>query len=97
MEGDLVDWLPDPSTDVLLLSQLFITTARPYFWGRCWAAIRLSHRPELSGRAVHEEVDGLDIRGQHGRQFVLSTPHSQAAGRPVPHLYKQERKLLTPV
>ena len=38
---------------------------------RCWAAIRLSHRPELSDRAVHEEVDGLDIEGRHGRRFVL--------------------------
>ena len=26
--------------------------------GKCLAAIRLSHRPELSGRAVHEKVDG---------------------------------------
>jgi len=31
----------------------------------------LSHRPEPSGRAVYGEVDGLDIGGQHGRQFVL--------------------------
>jgi len=41
------------------------------FRGKCWAAIRLSHRPEPSGRAVHREVDGLDIRGRHGRRFVL--------------------------
>ena len=39
--------------------------------GRCWAAIRLSHRPKPSGRAVHEEIDGLDIGEQHGRRFVL--------------------------
>jgi len=31
--------------------------------GRCWATIRLSHRPESSDHAVHE-VDGLDI-GNH--------------------------------
>ena len=31
----------------------------------------MSHRPELSGHAVHGEVDGLDIGGQHGRRFVL--------------------------
>ena len=39
--------------------------------GRCWAAIRLSHRPEPSGHAVHGEVDRLDIRRQDGRRFVL--------------------------
>ena len=38
---------------------------------RCYAAIRLSQRIEPSGHAVHEEVDGLVIRGQHGRRFVL--------------------------
>jgi len=39
--------------------------------GKCWAAIWLSHHPELAGRAVYEEVSGLDIGGQHGRWFVL--------------------------
>ena len=43
--------------------------------GRYWAAIRLSHRPESSGHAVHEEVGGLDIGGQHGRRFVLRHTH----------------------
>ena len=38
---------------------------------RCWAASRLSHRPEPSGHAVHGEVDGLGIGGQHGLRFVL--------------------------
>ena len=38
-------------------------------WGRCWAVIRLSHRPEPSGHAVHGVVDGLDIGGQHGLLF----------------------------
>jgi len=37
----------------------------------CWAAIRLSHRTEPSGRAVHLGADGFDIRGQHGRRFVF--------------------------
>ena len=55
----------------LLLSQIFITTARAGSRGRCWAAIRLSHRPEPSSRAVHEEVDGLGIEGQNSRRFVL--------------------------
>ena len=41
------------------------------FRGRCWAAIRLSHRPEPSGRAVRGEVDGLDVGRRHGRRFVL--------------------------
>jgi len=31
----------------------------------------LLHRPQPSGRAVHEEVGRLDTGGQHGRQFVL--------------------------
>jgi len=39
--------------------------------GRCWAAIRLSQRLEPPGHAVHEEFDGLDIGGQHGRRFDL--------------------------
>jgi len=43
------------------------TTSR----GRCWAAIRLSHHPEPSGCAVHEEGDGLDSEGQYSRWFVL--------------------------
>ena len=51
--------------------------------GRCWAAIRLSHRPELSGRAVHEEVDGLGI-GEHGRRFVLLRHTHTPQRRPYP-------------
>jgi len=47
------------------------TACRTRSRGRCWAAIRLSHCLEPSGRAVHEEVNGLDIGGQHGRRFVL--------------------------
>jgi len=54
------------------LSEFFYPLlGRARFRGRCWAAIRLSHLPEPSGRAVHREVDGLDIGGQHGRRFVL--------------------------
>jgi len=42
--------------------------------GRRWAAVRLSRQQELSGRAVHEELDGLDIERQHGRRlFVCAT------------------------
>ena len=55
----------------LLLSEFYPLLGRSRFRGRCWAAIRLSHRPEPSGHAVHEEVDGLDIGGQYGRRFVL--------------------------
>jgi len=54
------------------LSQFFkplLGRTRPQ--GRCWAAIRLSHRLEPSGHAIHEEVDGLDIEWQYGRRFVL--------------------------
>ena len=57
---------------LLLLSELLkplLGRTRPR--GRCWAAFRLSHRPEPSGHAVHGEVDGLDIGGRHGRRFVL--------------------------
>ena len=56
---------------VLLLS----TASPPRYRGRCWAAIRLSRRPEPSGRVVHEEVDGLDSGGRHGRRFVLRRTH----------------------
>ena len=31
----------------------------------------MSHRSKPSCRAVHEEIDGLDIGGQHGRRFVF--------------------------
>jgi len=41
------------------------------FWGRCWEAIRLCHRPKPLGHAVHGQVDGLDIGGRHGQRFVL--------------------------
>ena len=74
-----------------------MTTWQPCFWvsssypmlgrtrsrGRCWAAIWLSHRPEPSGRAVHE-VDGLDIEGQHGRRFVLLRHTRRPQRRPYP-------------
>jgi len=52
--------------------------------GRCRAAIRLSYRPEPSGHAVHEEVDGLDIGGQHGRRFVLLRHTHKSQRRPYP-------------
>ena len=51
----------------LFKSLLGRTTSR----GRCRAAIRSSHCPEWSGHAVHGEVDGSDIGGQHGWRFVL--------------------------
>jgi len=64
--------------------------------GRYWAAIRLSHRPEPSGPVVHDEVDGLDIGGQHCRPFVLlrHTHRSQpiCTSRSHAHLYKQDQK-----
>ena len=59
------DLLPLSFARVLLLS----TTSPPRYRGRCWAAIRLSHRPEQSGHVVRGEsmdwtveddmVDGL--------------------------------------
>ena len=59
-----------------------LTTAWPHFRGRCWAAIRVSHRPEPSEHAVHEEVDGFDIEGQHGRRFVLLRHTHRTQKRP---------------
>jgi len=69
----------------LLLSEFFyplLGCARSR--DRCWAAIRLSHRREPSGRAVHGEVDGLDIGGQHGRRFVLLRHTHRPQRRPYP-------------
>ena len=75
---------------ILLLSQFFWPLfGRTRSHGRCWAAIRLYHRPEPSGHAVHEEVDGFDNGGQHGRRLVLLRhTHSQAAEETIPHLNK---------
>jgi len=44
----------------------------------------LSHRPEPSDRAVHEGVDGLDIGGQHGGQFVFLPHTHRPQRRPYP-------------
>ena len=70
----------------LLLSEFFFypMLGRHRFRDRCCAAIRLSHRPEPSGRVVHGEVDGLDIGGQRGRRFVLLCPTHRPQGRPYP-------------
>ena len=57
---------------------------RTRFHGRCWEAIRLSHRLEPSGYAVHEEVDGLDIGGQHGPRLVLLRHTHRPQRRPYP-------------
>jgi len=47
---------------LLLLSEFFKPLlGRTSYWGRCRAAIQLSHRPAPSGRADHEEVDGVDV------------------------------------
>jgi len=54
---------------------LLSTASPPRYRGTCWTAIRLSHRPEPSGRVVREEVDGLDSAGRHGRRFVLRHTH----------------------
>jgi len=61
-----------PPFGILLLSELLKPLlGRTRSRDRCCGAIRLSHRPEPSGHAVHGEVDGLDIGGQHGWRFVL--------------------------
>ena len=51
--------------------------------GRCWATIRLSHRPEASGHTVYEVVDGLDIGG-HMVDGLFRAPHTQAEEEAIP-------------
>ena len=76
------------------LSEFFYPLlGRARFRGRCWAAIRLSHRPEPSGSAV----DGWDIGGQHGRRFVLLRHTHRPQRRSYLICVKQERKRPTPV
>ena len=69
----------------LLLSEFFFYPLldRARYRDRCWAAIRLSHRPEPSGRAVHGQVDGLDI-GEHGPWFILLRHTHRPQRRPYP-------------
>ena len=55
----------------LVLSPNFQGGANARFAPLRTPMIRLSHRPQPSGREVHGEVDGLDIGGQHGRLFVV--------------------------
>jgi len=85
------------NTDILaglLLSEfVYPLLGHTRFRDRCWAAIRLSYRPEPSGRAVLEEVDEFDTGGPSGRRFVLLR-HTHR--RPYP-ICKQERKPPTPV
>ena len=70
---------------LLLLSELLKPLlGRTRSRGRCWAAIQLSHRPEPSGHAVHGEVDGLDIGGQHGRRLILLRHTHRPQRRPYP-------------
>ena len=57
---------------LLLLSEFFYPLlSRARFRGRCWAAIRLSQRPEPSGRVVRGGSMDWTFLGQHGRRFVL--------------------------
>jgi len=59
----------------LLLSQFFKPLlGRTRSRGKCWAAIRLFHRPEPSGRAVHEEFDGLENHMVEGLFFCTTLP-----------------------
>jgi len=59
------------------------TASPPRYPGRCWAAIRLSHRPEPSDRVVRGEVDGFDSGGRHDRRFVPRHTH-RPQRRPYP-------------
>ena len=63
---------------------LLSTASPPRYRGRCWVAIRLSHRPEPSGRVVRGGFDGLDSGGRHGRRFVLLRHTHRPQRRPYP-------------
>jgi len=79
---------------VLLLSEFFYPLlGRVRFRGKCWAAIPLFRRTETSGRPVRDEVDGLDMGGQHGRRFVLLR-HTHRPQRRQHWGTKQERSIL---
>jgi len=69
---------------VLWASSFSPLLGRTRSWGRCWAANRLSHHPELSGRAIHEEVDGLDIGRQQGQWFGLLCHTHEPQKQPYP-------------
>ena len=46
--------------------------------------MRLSRYAELSGHALHWEVDGLDSEGQHGQRSVPLRHTHKAAEGPYP-------------
>ena len=52
------------------------------------------NHPEPSGRAVHGEVDGLNIGGQlvDGLFFCATRTSCRREERTIPHLFKQKRK-----
>jgi len=83
------------SSSSVVWASSFIHCSPPRYRGRYWAAIRLSHRPEPSGRVVR----GGRWIGQWRTTLstVCSAPHSQAAEEALPNLYRQERKRPTPV
>jgi len=76
------------------LSEFFYPLlGRDRFRGRCWAAIWLFHRPEPSGRAVHGEVDGLDIGGPSGGFRVgEARGKSKKGGSPMTSSYSANRE-----
>jgi len=69
---------------------------RAGLWGRCWAAIRLSHRPEPSGRAVRvRSMDWTLEDDMDNGLFFCATLTGPRGGHT--RLYQQERKRPTPV
>ena len=88
-----------PFPHCLLLSfervLLLFTASPPRYRGRCCAAIRLSHRPEQSGRAVCG--GSMDWTVEDDMVDSLFCATLTAAERAIPHLYRQERKHPTPV
>ena len=67
-------WIISYLTPLRRLSELLLPTARLHkILGQVLSShsVVSSSTVEPWGRAVHGEVDGLDIRGQHGRRLVL--------------------------
>ena len=60
------------------------------------AANRLSHHPELPGRPIHGEVDGLDIGRQHGQRFGLLHHTHKPQKRPYPICTNRSRNVRHP-
>jgi len=85
------------SSSVFLASLFNPLLGRTRSRGRCWAAIRLSHPPEPSSRAVQWGGRWIGHSSTTWSLVCSFATHSQAAEEAVSHLYQQERKRPRPV